>query len=136
MQLGMAGRARFAFLLWFVMGSFLVWRGLGFREAAGDDASLALAIGIALGVAKGLTVLRRSSRRIMSRIEAIPGKASVFSTFPPILALFIPLMIGFGWSLRHFWGESHPAVVLAVYTGIGAALIASSIPIFLFARRH
>lgn len=136
MQLGMAGRARIVFMLWCVMGAFLVWRGLGYREAAGDDASLALAIGLAIGVAKGLTVLRKSSRRIIARIEAQPGKASPFSAFPPILALLIPLMIGFGWSLRHFWGESHPALVLAVYTGIGAALIAASIPIFRFARRH
>jgi hypothetical protein len=136
MKLGMAGRARCAFLLWFVMGTFLVWRGLGYREAAGDSAALALAIGVAVGVAKGLTVLRRSSRRILARIEAQPGKASLFSAFPPILALLIPLMIGFGWSLRHFYGESHPALVLAVYTGIGAALVASSIPMFIFARRH
>ncbi len=136
MNIGMVGRARVAGMLWLGMGAFLVYRGVAYREAAGDSAQLALVLGIVIGVAKGLTVLRRSSRRVIARIEAQPGKAAVWSMWPPILLLLIPLMIAGGWALRHYYGESNPAVVLAVYTGIGAALIASSFPYFLFAARH
>ncbi|MSR75523.1 MAG: hypothetical protein EXS14_08670 [Planctomycetes bacterium] len=136
MNLGMVGRARVAGIVWLGMGSWLLARGLAYREAAGESAQLALILGVVIGVAKGLTVLRKSSRRVIARIEASPGKAPVWTIWPKILLLLIPLMIAFGWSLRHYYGESNPEIVLGVYSGIGAALIASSFPYFMFAARH
>jgi drug/metabolite transporter (DMT)-like permease len=133
-------RAWTAGLLWSAIGLFLVVRGLFpyldrvVQGSGAGTAALAILAGLAAGVLKGLLVLARSSRRVIARIEARPGKAPLWSMFPTPLLLVIPLMIGLGLGLRHLFGESSPALVLGIYVGIGAALLASSWPYFRAAR--
>jgi hypothetical protein len=79
-------------------------------------------------------VLRKSSVRILKRLDNGPERAPFYQTWPPYLLLLIPLMIGGGIALRHFYGKEHPALILAVYAGIGAALLTSSIPFFTYRK--
>lgn len=125
-------RATFAGVLWLLIGSFLIFRGFLHWNESGIPAFpvLPLALGVAIGAAKGIFVLRKSSKRILRRIADGPERAPVYQAYPPFLLVAIPLMIGLGLGLRHFFGAEHPALILAVYAGIGAALLASSPPFF------
>jgi hypothetical protein len=125
-------RAILAGVVWIAIGVFLILRGWWHWEAFGDGSfpALPLAIGGIIGVAKGFFVIKKSAARMMTRIRAHPEPQWFWQMYPPYLYLLIPLMILFGWGLRHFFGEDHPGVVLAVFAGIGAALLVSSLPFF------
>ena len=129
-------RAMFAGLLWILIGAFLAVRGfLHWKEYGSGDLPIPwLAGGLVIGAAKGFFVLKKSSQRILKRIDAGPARAPFYTVYPPYLLLLIPLMIAMGFGLRHFYGKEHPALILAVYVGIGAALLASSLPFFLTRR--
>jgi hypothetical protein len=75
---------------------------------------------------KGLAVLTKSAKRSIRYIESRPAMDSAFRSFHPIFYIVIPVMITMGLLVRHFWRETHPGVVAAVYVGIGAALVSSA----------
>ena len=140
MNLSQSSRALCGGVIWVVIGLSLAVRGtfpFGTRalEASVGLGLLALVLGLLVGGAKGWFVLRRSASRMISRIESRPAPEPFWQIYPPRLALLIPLMIGFGWTLKYLCAESQPGVIFGVYVGIGAALVTSSPPFFAAAGR-
>ncbi len=141
MNCSQSARATIAGLLWVAIGIMLLVRGFFPYFGITKDASglnwalICIALGVVIGAAKGVFVLSKSSRRVIKRIEDRPGKAPFWSMYPIVLVILIPVMIGMGLALRHFYGASHPGLILGVYAGIGAALLASSLPFFAAAKR-
>ena len=125
-------RKIFAGIVWILIGGMLAYRGFHHwnTHGQGDFPTLALLIGVLIGAAKGFFVLKKSSTRIIHRIDSGPEKAPFWQVWPPLLLLLIPLMIAMGFGLRYWIGEEYPQVILAVYVGIGAALVTSSLPFF------
>ena len=132
-------RARFAGFVWLVGGTVLVWRGFPFWRRTLDASAMigiiVLAAALMVGTAKGIFVLRKSARRMITRIESRPGPRPFWEMYPIYFYPLIAVMIGSGILLRHYWGESHPAIIAGVYLGIGAALLSSAAPFFSAARR-
>ena len=130
-------RAFLAGAVWVVIGLMLIVRGWMHWEEFGssDFPALPLVIGAVIGLAKGFFVIRKSAGRMIRRIEEGPDKQPLWRMYPPYLYLLIPLMIGLGLGLKALWGEEHPALILAVYAGIGCALLGSCTPFFSAAAR-
>lgn len=116
--------------LWVAVGVMLIIRGLPlFPETSSSTFLLALTLGLIIGGAKGLFVLSKTSTRNINRIQNLQDPIKYTAIFPVLLLILIPIMIGFGIALRHFI-ESIPGkgyTVGAIYVGIGAALVLSSI---------
>ena len=83
----------------------------------------ALLAALVLGGAKGWFVLRKSAVRTVRFIERRPERDWIWMSLHPVLYIMIPVMIGMGLALRHFWGAEYPALIVAVYVGIAAALV-------------
>jgi len=133
MKLAERGRSLLAGTVWITVALFLAIRGWRHWETFGDGSFPWpwLLLAAVIGGAKGLFVITKSARRIATRIAANPGPQWFWTIYPLQLLLVIPLMILMGWWLRtSAWGEGHAGVVLAVYAGIGAALMVSSRPFF------
>lgn len=134
MKMNQSQRLFLAGALWIAIGTFLAVRGAAYFKAAHVMsplwAYLGLALGVVVGCAKGLFVLRKSAKRVIARIESRVAPEPFWQIYPPYLYLLIPLMIGLGLTLRHFFGASHPSLILGVYAGIGAALLVSAMPFF------
>ena len=132
-----AGRARFVGLMWIAVAVMLYARSASYFVAVQDTAKQAglLAVALVIGGAKGWFVLRKSSKRLITRIESMPGKQGVWTIWHPVFIVLIALMIGFGVALRKFAGPTYPSVVVLVYFGVGAALAVSSIHFFQAAGR-
>jgi hypothetical protein len=129
-----SGRRKVIGLLWAAVGLLLVWRGLPYtglravpavRGLAGSSRWLALALGALLGVAKGLTALRRSARSVVHGITARGEEAPAWSVLSPFMVLLIATMVGLGLMLR--LAPYDPLVkawaVGVLYPAIGTALI-------------
>lgn len=131
MKLDRARRALFGGILWGTMGIVLIVRGILFGQDAFDDGTWLpwLVGGVVLGTAKGVFVLRKTCKRMLGRIEAMPGREPFWQIYPPRFLFTIPLMIGMGIGARMLF-EKSPQVVLGIYVGIGAALFFSSLPFF------
>lgn len=135
-----AGRARFAGFVWIAVAVMLFARAYPYfqqvLELNGTGAAAGVVVAaLVVGAAKGLFVLRKSCRRLITRIQSKPGKQGVWTIWPPVFLVLIALMIGFGVGLRHYAGANHPWVVVLVYFGVGAALAVSSLHFFKAASR-
>lgn len=133
-MLSARGRALLGGVVWVAIGVMLIWRGFPYwakSETSSPGWALwAVVLGLVIGGAKGVFVLRKSAARMIRRIESRPGRAPFWQIYPPYLYLLIPVMIGMGLALKSYYGESKPSLVLGVYVGIGAALLCSSFPFF------
>lgn len=121
--------------LWSTIGALLLVRGVGMLLTASDRGAslstllLASGLGLALGGAKGRFVLSKAALRNKARILALerPRPWDVFRPgFYPLIALMIALGAGLRAAARAGWLGGYP-VVGAIYVGIGAALLASSL---------
>ena len=135
MKLSRGGRAGLATLIWIAIGVMLIYRGLvphfsNIETTWGK--ALALVLGVIIGGAKGMFVLRKSAVRTAGFIQRRPEKDWFWFCLHPILYILIPVMIGFGLLLKHYFAGSNPGIVVAVYVGIGCALIMGSLGF----RRH
>lgn len=139
MHVSPRNRALAAGVVWLIGGSMLLWRGSPYwmrsYEASPTTAIVILLAALIIGGAKGWFVLRKSSARMIRRIEASPVPRPIWEIYPVYFYPLILVMIGMGWSVRHYWGEDLPGLVAGVYLGIGAALLTSSAPYFKAWRR-
>lgn len=126
-------------LIWGLVGVLLMLRGLApywleiAEQSLGAGVAL-LAASLLVGWAKGWFVLRRAAGRIIAHIETQQHDGRLWNLYPPRLLVVIPLMVLLGVGLRAGFGDSLPALVAAVYLGIGAALMASALPFFRYWR--
>ena len=136
MKLERGGRARLAGAIWIVVGLMLLARGYPYwARLSGLGSQLAIPLlALVVGGAKGWFVLRKASRRNLDRMAAQPGPQGFWTIYPGYLYALIPVMIGFGVSVRYLCGESAPWVVVLVYFGVGSALLGSAPPYFLAAK--
>jgi hypothetical protein len=134
MKISRQARIWTATIVWLAVAALLAWRGTvrsaegapdGYFAAIATTQGKLLALGLALliGGAKGWFVLSKSAARTARFIMRRPERDWVWNSFHPVLYVLIPLMILFGWGLRHFWGAQHPALVVGVYVGIAVALL-------------
>jgi hypothetical protein len=140
MKVSMSKRALVGGCVWFAVGAMLIYRGLfphWVNASANSKAGawLALSAGILLGTAKGIFVLRKTARRMVARIESHPNPAWLWQIYPPAFVVFLPMMIGLGIAVRYLCRDDAPQIVVAVYVGIGAALMASSVSFFMAWKR-
>lgn len=132
--MSISGRRKIIGVLWAVVGLLLVWRGLPYlglrtvpevRGLEGASRWLALGLGALLGVAKGLTALRRSARSAVRGITVRGEEAPAWSVLSPFMVLLIVSMVGLGLLLR--LAPYDPLVkawaVGVLYPAIGTALI-------------
>ena len=132
-------RALLAGTVWLAIGLTLVLRGLFpyWVDVARESLPaglLLLGVASALGAAKGWFVLRRTSLRMLSHIDAQPGRQGLATLYPRSFLLLIPLMIALGFALRAGFATSMPALVAGVYLAVGAALLGSTRPYFRYWR--
>lgn len=132
-------RAFIAGAVWLVAGLLLIGRGLfpywvEIARGSYADASLLLCGASLLGAAKGWFVLRRSAMRVLRHIDAQPGRQRLAALYPRSFYPLLLVMVLFGIAIRAWLGETLPAVVAAVYLGIGAALLSSAAPYFRYWR--
>ena len=89
---------------------------------------ISLVAGLFIGAAKGRFILSKTARRNRVRIEKLEHPVRIHHIFAPPFYLFIVGMMALGFLLRSqnqlFGGY---IVVAAIYCGIGAALIVSSL---------
>lgn len=121
--------------LWIGTGLFLIYRSsllyqLAAEEqrASGGGIALSILAGLAIGAIKGKFVLSKTARKNKSRIESLVAPLKIHDTFPKPFYGFIVAMAFFGVALRAYNGYLGGYIVVgALYCGIGAALIASSL---------
>jgi len=109
-------------LIWSVVGFFLLINGYLLISMAKTDWLVFL--GLAIGTAKGLTVLDRVARKNIRRIRGFQQKACIGSVYSYKTWLLVILMIATGRILRHtvLPGE----VVGVIYVAVGWGLMLSS----------
>ncbi len=140
MNLSAPSRALVAGAVWLAAGLMLLWRGLfpywqGVARDSATEAFLLLVGAVLLGAAKGWFVLRRSAARVLHHIDGSPARAHLTTLYPRSAYPLLLGMILLGVTIRATLGETLPAVVAAVYLGIGAALLCSAAPYFRYWRR-
>ena len=126
MKIARSARKKTATVIWIAIAVMLIYRGINGNWANIDSTTsrvLALVAAAILGGGKGIFVIAKSARRTAAYINSRPEQDWIWLSLRPILYFLVPLMIGMGWTLRHFCAESYPALVLAVYVGVGAALL-------------
>lgn len=119
---------RNAALFWTIGGIVLIARGIGFVfETYSSHAVAVLLVAALVGVAKGLFVLGRASRKSIKRIRQLPEKSPAWQVFPGSTYALIGWMMGLGATLR--WAGRHwnlLGIVGIIYVTIGIALIGGS----------
>lgn len=113
-----------AALMWLVGASILLVRGVGYLSDRYWHA-WALAVGLALGVAKSRVLLDRVAHKAVTRIRC-RGRAHFFGFFSLKSWGLVALMMGGGIVLRRL--VVHPdlvgaGIMGAVYVGVGTALM-------------
>jgi uncharacterized membrane protein len=119
---------------WCVVGFFLVVRGFGMYQLAGQEQhSTQVAIifsGITaalIGLVKGKFVLSKTARKNKTRIHELEDPVRIHQIFAKPFYILIPMMMGLGVLLRSYNEYlGGYVVVAAIYCGIGMALIVSS----------
>lgn len=119
---------------WCVVGFFLVVRGFGMYQLAGQEQhSTQVAIifsGIIaalIGLVKGKFVLSKTARKNKTRIHKLEDPVRIHQIFAKPFYILIPMMMGLGVLLRSYNEYlGGYVVVAAIYCGIGMALIVSS----------
>lgn len=125
-----ASLKRLAGLVWLAVGGMLAWKGATDflpRVETRWGVTLAVAIGLVVGAAKGQYVLSRTARRNIRRIESL-ARPRPWNVFSGRFVIVIGLMVGLGFLLRDLAdrGWLPYAVVGSIYVGIGAGLMVSS----------
>jgi uncharacterized membrane protein len=119
---------------WCVVGLFLIIRGFGLYQLAGQEQN-ATQIAITLsgitagliGLIKGKFVLSKTARKNKNRIHQLEDPVSIHQLFAKPFYVLIPMMMGLGVLLRSYNEYlGGYVVVAAIYCGIGMALIVSS----------
>ncbi|MBT5868796.1 MAG: hypothetical protein HOH38_08155 [Nitrospinaceae bacterium] len=119
---------------WCVVGLFLIIRGFGLYQLAGQEQN-ATQIAITLsgitagliGLIKGKFVLSKTARKNKNRIHQLEDPVSIHQLFAKPFYILIPMMMGLGVLLRSYNEYlGGYVVVAAIYCGIGMALIVSS----------
>jgi cytochrome b len=109
-------------MLWSVIGVVLMFRGWGWIGSG--RARLLVLVALALGTAKSLFVLDKTSRRLMTRIHTFEGATCLGAVYSWKTWLLVLLMMGSGIALRRF---TDPGMVIGtIYMAIGWALFFSS----------
>ena len=128
MKLTRHGRVRLATALWIAVSVMLIWRGtdpfLGRMETTGGKV-MTLLLAAVIGAAKGHFVIRKSAARTAKYIANRPERDWFWNAFHPVMYLIIPLMIAMGVWLRNYVGNDYPWIVVGVYVGVAAGLLAS-----------
>ena len=120
--------------VWVAVGVLLIWRGLpyaGLREhpdilgLTGASTWIALAIGVVVGIGKGMSALKKGARRAVRNIVDRGETAPVWTVFSLPMILLVGLMVAAGLALRLSpYDEAIKAWVVGIlYPGIGVALI-------------
>lgn len=132
--MSVAGRRGVVMVVWVAVGLMLIWRGLpytGLRESTevaglmGDQRWIALAAAVVLGIAKGLTMLKKGARRAARQIVDKGERAAPWTVFSPAMIVLVALMVGLGLVLRlaPYDAGIKAWVVGILYPAIGVALI-------------
>ena len=120
--------------LWCTIGLFLIFRGFGLYQLAGQEQHstqiaiiLSVITAVLIGLVKGKFVLSKTARKNKARIHGLEDPVHIHQIFAKPFYILIPLMMGLGILLR-FYNEylGGYVVVAAIYCGIGMALIISS----------
>ena len=91
-------------------------------------------LGVSLGIAKGVFILRRTAARMITRLETLPEPFWIWQTYPVYFYPFLAVVITAGVAVRVRFGASAPGAVAGLYLGIGAALLSSAGVYFRAAR--
>lgn len=120
--------------LWCVIGLFLIFRGFGLYQLAGQEQHstqvaiiLSVITAIMIGLVKGRFVLSKTARKNKARIHGLEDPVQIHQIFSKPYYFLIPMMMGLGVLLRSYNEYlGGYVVVAAIYCGIGMALIISS----------
>ena len=120
--------------LWGIIGVFLIYRGIQMYQLAVNEQNstqtavlYSVAIGLTVGLFKGLFVLSKSARRNKSRIQNLEAPLKIHQIFSkPFYGLIAGMML-LGILLRNFNGYLGGFIVVAgIYCGVGIALMVGS----------
>ena len=120
--------------LWCVIGLFLIFRGLGLYQLAGQEQhstqiaiTLSVITAMLIGLIKGRFVLSKTARKNKARIHGLKDPVYIHQIFAKPYYFLIPMMMGLGVLLRSYNEYLGGYVVIAaIYCGIGMGLIISS----------
>ncbi len=120
--------------LWCIIGLFLIFRGFGLYQLAGQEQHstqiaiiLSVITAMLIGLVKGKFVLSKTARKNKARIHGLEDPVHIHQIFAKPFYFLIPLMMGLGVLLRSYNEYlGGYVVVAAIYCGIGMALIVSS----------
>ena len=120
--------------LWCIIGLFLIFRGFGLYQLAGQEQHstqiaiiLSVITAVLIGLVKGKFVLSKTARKNKARIHGLEDPVHIHQIFAKPFYILIPLMMGLGILLRSYNEYlGGYVVVAAIYCGIGMALIISS----------
>jgi uncharacterized membrane protein len=120
--------------LWCVIGLFLIFRGFGLYQLAGQEQQstqnaiiISIVSAILIGLVKGRFVLSKTARKNKARIHGLQDPVRIRQIFSKPFYFLIPMMMGLGILLRSYNEYlGGYVVVAAIYCGIGMALIIAS----------
>ena len=120
--------------LWCVIGLFLIFRGFGLYQLAGQEQQstqnaiiISIVSAVLIGLVKGRFVLSKTARKNKARIHGLHDPVRIHQIFSKPFYFLIPMMMGLGILLRSYNEYlGGYVVVAAIYCGIGMALIISS----------
>lgn len=140
MNLSRRGLAALAGLTWVGVGLMLLGRSVPMISQGLSEgtplwkATLLVGLGLALGAAKGLFVLSKTADRHLRRIDTLPEPSPFWKVFPLYVIPLVAVMILFGRWVRSMAGLESGMISWcsagAIYAGIGAALLGSSLRYF------
>ena len=136
MKISRARGATIAGGLLLLAGTGLLLRAIPFWRALTSTTWRVIVplVGLSLGIAKGVFILRRTAARMISRMETLPEPFWIWQTYPAYFYPLLGLMIAAGVTVRVRYGASAPGAVAGLYFGIGSALLSSCGTYFRAAR--
>jgi uncharacterized membrane protein len=120
--------------LWCAIGLFLIFRGFGLYQLAGQEQQstqnaiiISIVSAVLIGLIKARFVLSKTARKNKVRIHGLQDPVRINQIFAKSFYFLIPMMMGLGVLLR-LYNEylGGYVVVAAIYCGIGMALIIAS----------
>ena len=132
--MSIAGRRNVVCVVWIAVGVMLFWRGLpytGLRAdpdvvgLTGSNVWIALALGVVVGIGKGMSALKKGAKRAVRHIVDQGEQAPIWTVFSVSMILLVGIMIGAGLALRHapYDADIKAWVVGILYPGIGVSLV-------------
>ena len=117
--------------MWFLVGAFLITRGIGWIHELGLTTKLIIftSIAVTVGLLKGKFVLQKVALKYLKRSDTIEyNKIDILTGWLKILgikgSLLIALMIAMGVVLRH--SNINRPILGVIYMAVGIALLYSS----------